>query len=152
MSRSGGPSKISHDPFDPFGVRLRIRTLRVNSNVQGFFTQAVQVVTRCQKGMPVQHPRPPVSHHGPDPLSHRRLVAVGGAFGTSRLALLIGTLGETNPCILHEFRAFAAQLVLASVSVTAVQPYHRLERLPFPFHPSLLGRQGTSSVRDGGNR
>jgi len=87
----------------------------------------VDEVKQSQGGVPVQHARPTVAHHGADLLPHVRLVAVDRALGTSGLALLKGAPVQTGEGVVEKLSAVGAEFGCTLMLIAAVQPDHGLD-------------------------
>ena len=96
-----------------------------------FLPQPVEQVQQGQHRMAEQHARPCGAHHRPDLLSHVGLVAMDGAPGARRFALLEGALLQALPGIAGQRLTFAAQAIAGSVSFAAVEAYHGLDGSAF---------------------
>ncbi len=86
-----------------------------------------------------QHPRPAVAHHLPDPLAHRRLVAVRLAVRAGGLVHAVAALLQAKARVGEQFGALGAEAVARVVGsglvvVAAVEGDHRRDGL-------LLARQ-----------
>jgi hypothetical protein len=76
--------------------------------VDWFFPTAVDKVIQGQDRVTKEHAWAGVAHHGSHLLPHYGLVAMDGAFGAGRFALLIRALVETKAGILQELVACCA--------------------------------------------
>jgi hypothetical protein len=86
-----------------------------------FFPPSVDHVLQGHDGMPVQHAGAGITHHSPDLFPHLGLVAVHGALGTGRFALLKWTALQALPGIASEYLTVCAQVGSGAMLVVTVE-------------------------------
>ena len=109
-------------------------------NQEKLFSCFNQVVNG-QYGMVQEHSGPGIAHHFFYPFSHIRFIAVGGALGTGRFILFIGTSLQSVPCINQQFFTFRAEAIPHFMVLSAEEPYHCLQDLFLFSHDFLCHRK-----------
>lgn len=97
--------------------------------------------------MPVKHAGTGVPHHGPDLLSHNRLITMHRALGARRFVLLERTSVETPPAIIQKLSALKAKLVLVSMLAMTIDADHSLNGIVFSNHSRMIVRHERYSNR-----